>query len=257
MKKSILFTLLILAFGSTVFSQVSGEYSSSRLDNYANQLKRKTVDLADRASENLRSGYSASRTDIDNAFLAVQLDAAAGLFQQMVGDNRKASELRDASAVISDLLRRAPTTYGSNNYAWRDVQNSVNDINRELGGNGGGYDNGGNNGGSNPPDRPVIGRATWRGTVDNVVQLRVRDRDIETVTIAGTPYGEGAFSFTSALPRSRSGGVTVEVNKKKGRGDVRVVQQPSNQNDFTAIVEISDRDGGAKEYELDIYWHNR
>jgi hypothetical protein len=93
--------------------------------------------------------------------------------------------------------------------------------------------------------------------VDNVVQLRIQDRRLETVTIAGTNYGAGTSNVTSALPRGRSGGVIVEAIKKKGRGNVRVIQQPSSQNDFTAIIEISDGDGGAKEYEVEIAWRNR
>lgn len=250
MKNSILFTLLfVFAFSISAFSQPSTEYSSSRLDNYATQLKRKTVDLADRTSDDLRRGYSNSRTDLDNAFLAAQMDASAGLFQQMVQDNRRAVELRDAAAILSDLSRRAPGS-GSNSYLWRDVQNSVNDISRELGGYSGGNTGGGYN---PPPEKPVIGRAYWRGTVDNVVHLKLKDREMETITVAGTSYGPGTFSFTSALPRSR-GGISVEVIKKKGRGNARVIQQPSSQNDFTAIVEVKDGDGGAKEYELEILW---
>jgi len=48
--------------------------------------------------------------------------------------------------------------------------------------------------------------------------------------------------------------VTVDVNRKKGRGKVRVIQQPSTDNDFTAIVEIYDNGGGAREYQLEIFW---
>ena len=48
MKKSILFTLVfILACSFTALAQPSTEYSSSRLTNFATQLKRRTVDLSD------------------------------------------------------------------------------------------------------------------------------------------------------------------------------------------------------------------
>jgi hypothetical protein len=251
MKKTILYTVLsILLFSFAVSAQIeSDRYYSSRLENLADQLKRDTVDLADRTSEELRKRNS-SRNDVQSAFLAQQLDASVGLFQQMLRDrNNRASDLRDAAAILTDLARRAPS-YGSNSNLWRSAQNSINDINRELGSNnsGGGNNNGGgnDNGGGQR-----TGRAYWRGIVDNQVQLVIRNRTIETLTIAGRAYQPGRFSFTTALP---SRNVSVEVDKKSGRGDVRVIQQPSRDNGYTAIIQINDNDGGAKEYQLEINW---
>jgi hypothetical protein len=248
MKKSILFTFLsILIFSFAAQAQDDGNrYSSTRLNNLSSQLKRQTVDLADRTSEDLRRNTSSTRADIEVAFLAQQMDASAGLFQQMVGDGNRAAALRDAAAILSDLSRRAPASSGNSYLIWRDVQNTIGDINRELG-SGGGNDNGGNtdNGGN------VTGRAFWRGNVDSKVQISVQGKALTVNTFAGQNYGEGVFSFTSALPRRN---VSVEVIKKKGRGDVRVVQQPSRSNDYTAIIEVTDNENGAREYQLEIIW---
>ncbi|MBS1794255.1 MAG: hypothetical protein JSS81_10395 [Acidobacteria bacterium] len=247
MKKQILFALLsILIFAFAAEAQ--NDYYSSRLSNYADDLKRATVDLADRTSNDLRRGGSNSRSTIEEAFLAAQMDSSAGLFQQMVGDRRSASELRDAAALLNDLARRAPS-YGSNSYGWRNVQKALTDINRELGNSGGGNGNG--NGNGNGDNRPVIGRVYWRGTVDDKIQLVIRGGQIETRVISGTPYPDGTYSFTANLPNRN---VTVDVNKTKGRGSVRVVQQPSKSNEYTTIVEVYDDGGGAKEYQLDIFW---
>ena len=242
MKKSILFTLLLVAvFAFSV--QAQEDFYSTRLDNYANQLKRSSVDLVDRTSNDLRRSSSNTRAAIEEAFLAHQLDASVGLFQQMITDRRSGAEMRDAVAIINDLMRRAPN-YGANSYLWRNVQNSLNDINRELGGTTTG-------GGGNADNRPVIGRVYWRGTVDDKIQLVIRGGQIETRLLSGTTYPEGTFSFTSSLPERN---IQVDVNKTKGRGGVRVIQQPSKSNEYTAIVEISDNGSGAKEYQLDIYW---
>ncbi len=244
MKKSILFTLFLLSIFS-LSAAAQEDFYSSRLDSYANQLKRNSVDLVDRTSDDLRRSASNTRAKLEEAFLAHQLDASAGLFQQMISDRRSGAEMRDAAAIINDLVRRAPS-YGANSNLWRNAQNSLNDINRELGGT-----NGGGNGGGNTDNRPVIGRVYWRGTVDDKIQLVIRGGQIETRLLSGTSYPEGTFSFTSSLPNRN---VSVDVNKTKGRGGVRVVQQPSKSNDFTTIVEISDSGSGAKEYQLDIYW---
>lgn len=249
MKKYIFLTLFsILAFSFSAFAQDEERYSSSRLDNFANDLKRVTVDLADRTAQRIDNRSSASRSDIEEAFLAAQLDASAGLFQQMVRGNNRAAALRDAAAILNDFTRRAPG-YGSNSFLWRDAQNAINNINRELGSGGGG----GGGGGNFPDDRPIIGRAYWRGTVDDRVRLVLQDRNLRVETVSGRPYPEGIWSFTASLSRN----VQVEVNKQKGRGNVRVLQQPSKDNDFTAVIEVYDDGGGAREYQLEIFWRAR
>lgn len=249
MKKTLLFTLLsILLFSFSASAQIQTDrYASPRLDGLADQLKRNTVDLADRTSEELRRNNSRNRNDVQTAFLAHQLDASVGLFQQMLRDGgSRASDLRDAAAILTNLARRAPN-YGSNADLWRNAQNSVNDINRELGSsnNGGGF-GGGNSGGGQ-----TTGRADWRGIVDKQVQLVIRNRNITTRTVGGRAYPAGRFNFTNSLPRQD---VLVEVDKKSGRGDVSVIQQPSRRNGYTAIVQINDGDGGAREYQLEINW---
>lgn len=247
MKKTIFLVLvIILSAGFAAQAQEIERYSSGRLDSLSNQLKRQTVDLVDRTDEDLRRGGSVSRREIEAAFLARQLDSSAGLFDEMVRQRHRANDLRDAASILTDLARRAPN-YGSNSFLWRDVQNSINDINRELGRNPGG----GNNDDDDRNNGSRSGRAYWRGTVDDVVQLEIRGRDIYTRHISGRAYNNGTFSFTSSLPTRN---VTVDVNKRNGRGDVRVIQQPRRDNDYTAIIEIRDRDGGARDYQLEISW---
>jgi hypothetical protein len=95
------------------------------------------------------------------------------------------------------------------------------------------------------------GKVFWRGMVDAKVHLLIQDSSLSVLTMEGSTQPEGVSSFTSALPRQN---VTVGVIKTKGRGTAAVVQQPSRENDFTAIVEIIDSKGGAKEYQLEIFW---
>lgn len=236
MKKVFFLTLIFTIYILSVQAQIR------RLDNLANQLKRQAVDLADSTSQDLKRGFSNNRSEIETAFLAQQLDASAGLFQQLVRDNRSASELRDAASILTDLVRRAPN-FGTNSNLWQNAQNSVKDINRELGGN--------NNGDSGDSGNQPTGRAFWRGRVDKEVRLIIKGRNIETQLISGNPNPAGTFSFADPLPTRN---VKVEVNKKEGRGKVRVLQQPSRNNDFTAIVQIYDEGGGARDYQLEIFW---
>jgi hypothetical protein len=240
MKELFVFALLAL-FVVPVAAQ--DDFSSSRLDSIVTRLKRETVDLSERTSDDLRRSSSAPRALIEEVFLASQLDASAGVLQDMVRDRRRASELRDAAAILSEMVRRAPS-FGNNAALWRSVQNSVADVNRELG-------SGGGTGGGGGDDRPVIGRVYWRGMVDDRIQIVIRGNKVETRTISGRAMPEGTFSFTSALPGRP---VAVGVTRTRGRGSVRVLQQPSAANDFTAIVEVYDDGGGARDYQLDIFW---
>lgn len=244
MKKTILFTFLaLLIFSVSALAQdANNRYSSTRLDNLISQLKRQTVDLADQTSEGVKNNNANTRINLDEAFLAQQMDASAGFFQQMYQDGRRAAELRDAAAILSDLARRAPNS-GSNSNLWRDVQTTIADINRELGNS--------NGGGGNTNPTATIGRVFWRGMVDAKVQLIIQGNSLRVNTLQGTPNGEGVSSFTSSLPRRN---VTVGVNKTKGRGTATVIQQPTRENNFTTIIEINDIDGGAKEYQVEIFW---
>lgn len=252
--KKLLLSILFCFIALTISAQA--QYINSRLKDAADRLASQSNDLSSRAYSDFRSRRSSTRADLDALFLAQQLESSARLFQQMVQDNRRSSELSDAAAILSDLSRRAPS-YGASSYQWRDVQNSINTIQREVGSSSGNDrdDNTNNDDGGpiyNRPERRVSGRVTWRGTVDDEVQLTISGRNVETRTISGSEFKNENFNFTSPLPNRN---VTVEVDKKKGRGDARVLQQPSRSNNYTAVIQIQDKKGSNDRYELDIYWY--
>ncbi|MEK7829497.1 MAG: hypothetical protein AAB401_00340, partial [Acidobacteriota bacterium] len=96
------------------------------------------------------------------------------------------------------------------------------------------------------------GVMTWRGRVDDVTVLEIRDRSVRDRVISGQPAVRVDYDFGSALPRSE---VRVSVDKRKGRGEVRVVEQPNRRNGFTALIEIRDSSGGAADYEIEVRWN--
>jgi hypothetical protein len=95
------------------------------------------------------------------------------------------------------------------------------------------------------------GRLEWRGRVDERVQLVIRGRSIEERTLSGTRFQEGRAVFSSGLPAAP---VRVGVGALTGRGRVSVVQQPTRQNGYTAIVEIYDPARGAQDHRLQLIW---
>jgi hypothetical protein len=92
---------------------------------------------------------------------------------------------------------------------------------------------------------------TWRGRVDDDVRIRIRGGSADVETIGGSPYYDAQPNFFNSLPNRR---VTVRLTEKRGRGEVFVEQQPTRENDFTAIVRIRDPKGGASDYAFTIEW---
>ncbi|MBA2731522.1 MAG: hypothetical protein H0U54_01385 [Acidobacteria bacterium] len=236
----------------TLLTAATAQAQSYRLSSLAEQLRTQANDLAERSYTDYSNSSFSNRGDVEALYLVQQFSASANVFQRMLRDNRRESELRDAAAILSDLARRAGGNYSRRN-GWNDVQRTLDDILRELnvpgspgrGGGGGGRDNDGGGGGR------TSGRVRWRGTVDDDVHLVIRDNQIEIRTIGGSEYNNATYNFTSPLPSRR---VNVSAAKLKGRGEVRVLQQPSRDNDFTAVVQIRDPSGGAKEYEIEVTW---
>lgn len=95
------------------------------------------------------------------------------------------------------------------------------------------------------------GKVFWKGEVDNKVQLVIRGLTLDQRTVEGDEKPAGNHSFTAPLPQQA---VTVGVNRREGRNKVSVIQQPTADNNFTAIVEIHDDDGGSRDYLLEIFW---
>lgn len=250
MKKTILLTVFTLLL--TAISAQAQWGNNSNLRDKAQRFTSSASELASKLNDELRRGSSKSRSDIDAIFLASQIESSARLFEQMIQDNRRDSELRDASSIISDLVRRAPS-FGSQSYYWSDVKRNFDDLQRLVGGYSGGGNNndGGWKGNNDDPYDKKIGSVRWSGKVDNEVTLKIRNNGLEVKVIAGQDYGAGNYNFSSALP---SRNVNLYVNKKKGRGKVTIIQQPDRFNDYTAVIKVLDDDGGARDYEVEIYW---
>lgn len=107
----------------------------------------------------------------------------------------------------------------------------------------------------NDPLRYDSGRAgelEFRGRVDGVAEFYIRGDRLNADVKSGQLVKVERFRFTQPLP-----GVTlssVSVEKKDGRGEVELTQQPNSTNDFTAIVRVSDPQGGSDRYHFVLSW---
>lgn len=95
------------------------------------------------------------------------------------------------------------------------------------------------------------GSMDWDGTVDDTVQISIRGRNVETITLKGSVNYDARYNFDGRLPRNQ---VNLRVEKTDGRGKVIIVQQPNRRNNWTAIVRIIDSKGSSDRYRFTLYW---
>ncbi|HEV2836937.1 MAG TPA: hypothetical protein VGW58_16580 [Pyrinomonadaceae bacterium] len=238
--KSLLIVIAIGLFASPAFSQFN---QSNRLSELAGRLSRDAEDFADANYSSYTNSSRNNRTDVEAVMITQQFAGASRIFYRMTVDRRRNQELRDAFDVLSRLAR----TVEQNNLqrsSWFNIQRQLSDIAREVSSN--------QNPGPFPPDTGNrSGRMTWRGRVDDDVRIRIRGGTADVETLGGTPFYDSQPNFENSLPNRR---VTVRLTSKRGRGDVFVEQQPSRENDFTAIIRIRDSRGGADNYEFTLEW---
>ena len=186
------------------------------------------------------------------------------------GNNLRAQDMTSSGMTttyqnVNGYLPKRPVTVNANKFGGRGTVRVIQQPNRtngytaivEISDPKGGSDNyrvditweaAGRRGGEEPYQS---GRVNWRGRVDNTVNITISGSSVTSEATAGQPLTGEYFSINGYLA-SRPGSVT--VRKIKGRGNVSVLQQPSWENDFTAVIQVSDSGGGSDDYQLEISW---
>jgi hypothetical protein len=101
-------------------------------------------------------------------------------------------------------------------------------------------------------DEPYqTGSVRWSGRVDQTANIVISGSDVQTLNVSGNGVSNVNFTINGYLAH-RPGNIT--VRKRDGRGSVTVLQQPSSENDYTAVIQVFDPDGGADNYDLEVNW---
>ena len=109
------------------------------------------------------------------------------------------------------------------------------------------YQNG--DGGNN--DRTAASELTWGGDVDDTTLVSLHHRDVRTRTVHGKDADNVSTQIFGRLPEAP---IYVFLRDHDGRGSVRVVQQPTPDNDFTAVVRVHDPQRGRSHYDFTLAW---
>lgn len=92
---------------------------------------------------------------------------------------------------------------------------------------------------------------TWVGRVDKEMLVTIRGGGASMRNIGGQALPGGRFRVTSPLPQQDG---TVRIAVESGRGNVSIVQQPTAQNGYAAVLRIVDDADGADLYRVTTYW---
>jgi hypothetical protein len=94
-------------------------------------------------------------------------------------------------------------------------------------------------------------KIAWTGRVDQEVAISCRARSCVAQTGSGAPVADEHFKFSRPLPNYD---VEVRLERVEGRGEIRLVEQPSERNQYTARVSIHDPQSGVGEYAFALVW---
>ena len=96
------------------------------------------------------------------------------------------------------------------------------------------------------------GRLDIRLHVDGAVELRIQGERVMLKTLQAQPARDAGTESTGRLPLRPL--KKLDVAKRDGRGQFVVLQRPSAENNFLAMIRIYDPKGGEDRYHLRILW---
>lgn len=111
-----------------------------------------------------------------------------------------------------------------------------------------------NSGGWNGGSQRNSDSVTWRGRVDGESIIRFRSDQAQSQTVSGRGAFNERYQFTAPLP---SRAVSVNLINTEGRGQIVILEQPHRANNFTALVRVFDREGGAGNYTFSLVWEKQ
>ncbi len=92
----------------------------------------------------------------------------------------------------------------------------------------------------------------WSGRVDGEAVISCGGDACTADERSGRPVTRDRYRFTRRMPRRD---FDVSLIDTEGRGEIRLLEQPSPSNGYTARVRIRDSHGGASDYAFTLAWN--
>jgi len=97
---------------------------------------------------------------------------------------------------------------------------------------------------------------TWSGRVDHAAIVSCSGKNCVSSSDQGVgrdaPVADEHFKFSKPLPGRDT---EVRLEDQDGRGEIRLIEQPRERNNYTARVSIRDIGAGAGEYSFRLVWN--
>lgn len=229
--------------------------AQSLLNNYQSSLGIRINDI--------RAGLTSSRLltegDLDLLLQANSFMNAAAWYQQATASAPNAEGPGIAARVLQSSAQRVETTLqgAQDNPQFRQMWTGIqSDLNRVGANNSTNYNSTNNNSAAvtdyNSGQVSSTGHFQWQGMVDGSDNIRLHGSNVNVTHLSAGLIQQATHQLSAALPYSP---VQVTMNKVRGRGQIRLLEQPTASNNYTAVVQVNDRAmPGSGWYEFTLDW---
>jgi hypothetical protein len=236
--------------------------AQSLVNNYQSSLGIRINDI--RAG--LTSGRILTEGDLDLLLQANSFMNAAAWYQQATTSAPNDEGYRIAADILQSSAQRVETSLQSAQdnpqfrQMWTGIQSDMNQVGANNSGNN--NPNNDNNNSNNDNSGAVTdnnsgqvlnpGHFQWQGLVDGSDNIRLQGSNVNVTHFSAGPIQEASHQLSAALPYSP---VHVTMNKVRGRGQIRLLEQPTASNNYTAVVQVNDQaTPGSGWYEFTLDW---
>ena len=224
--------------------------SQSLLNNYQSSLGIRINDI--------RAGLTSNNVliegDLDLLLQANSFSNAAAWYQQATGTARSDGSSAVAARILLSSAQRVDASLqnAQNNpqfaQQWASIQSDLN----LVGANNSTNNNLGSNTDNNSGQVSGPGHFQWQGLVDGSDNITLRGSSVKMIHLTASNIQQATYQLSTALPFAD---VQVNLRKVRGRGQIRLLEQPTASNDYTAVVQVNDQDTpGSAWYEYTLDW---
>jgi peptidoglycan hydrolase-like protein with peptidoglycan-binding domain len=224
--------------------------AQSLLSNYQSSLGIQVNDI----SAGLTSNGILNEGDLDLLLQTNSFSNAAAWYQQATANSPYAEGSRIAARILQSSAQRVETSLQNAQQnskfrqEWASIQSdlsriSVSDSTNEISGSATDYDSGQASG---------PGHFQWQGIVDGSDNIRLHGSYVDMAHLTAGQVQQATYQLSSALPLRP---IQVTLRKVRGRGQIRLLEQPAASNNYTAVVQVDDQDSsGSAWYEFTLDW---
>ncbi|MHB8652550.1 MAG: peptidoglycan-binding domain-containing protein [Terriglobia bacterium] len=235
--------------------------AQSLVNNYQSSLGIRVNDI--------RAGLTSSRIltegDLDLLLQANSFMNAAAWYQQATTSAPNDEGSRIAGDILQSSAQRVNTSLQSAQdnsqfrQMWAGIQSDLNQVgvnnsnnSNSINNNNSNNDNSGQVTDYNAGQVSSTGHFQWQGLVDGSDNIRLQGSNVNVTHLSAGLIQEASHQLSAALPYSP---VQVTLSKVRGRGQIRLLEQPTASNNYTAVVQVDDQsEQGNAWYEFTLDW---